>query len=174
MKIINFINTTSPQDEHACLIWFRFTVAIIGIAVIFIAYIQYTQIRLWYAYRQEYNQYNTHAKQCAQITEEKKKLATQEQTLKSKVQHINDTHNQCGTYLAQLNALQTLSNNTNFVSCALTPRGMEITLTCDTVEQAQICCNVLSKNTQSGARKMNLHIASIVPKKQVLQVILKN
>lgn len=169
MKIINFINPTNPQDERSCAIWFKCTLAALLITFAVITYIQFAQIRLWYACRQEYKQYNALTKQYTYITEEKKKIEGQEQTLKTKIHHINDMHNQCSTYIEKLNALHTLcTNNTHFVSCALTPANMEITLNCSTIEQAQICCNMLSKNLKG------MHISSIMPKKHTLHVTFKN
>jgi hypothetical protein len=169
MKIINFINPTDPHDIQACNVWFRITLTSVLITIAFITYIQFAQIRIWYGYRQKYKQDHTFIKQYEQFTEEKKKLEKQEQVLKTRVQHINDQHNTYSMYIEKLSAMQTLCTNTiHFVSCTLTPVHMEITLNCSTIEQAQICCNMLSKNTKG------MRISSIVPQKNTLHVTFNN
>jgi predicted RND superfamily exporter protein len=169
MKIINFINPTNPHDIHACTIWLRFTIAAVLMIITFITYIQVSQIRLWYGYRQEYKKFHTLIKQYEQVVEEKKKLEGQEQTLKIKVQHINNQHNASTIYIEKLNILRTLcTNSIHLVSCTFAPVHTEITLNCNTIEQAQICCNMLSKNTKG------LRISSIAPQKHTLQVTFKN
>ena len=169
MKIINFIDPINPQDIRACALWFKFTLALLLLASSCIAFLQYTQIRLWYTCRQKYTANMAFKKQYDQISEEKKKLEKQEQELQTKVHHIHDAHNAYNIYIEKINTLQKLSaNHIQFVSCALTSSHMEITLNCPSVEQAQECCTALSQKVQG------MHIASITPEKHALIVTCKN
>ena len=170
MKITNFINPVSPQDEHACATWFRLSL-ITGVAIILcIFYIQLSQLMIWSSYRQEYKKYTHATKQFAQITEEKNKLMTREQMFKNKMDTITQTSEQSCKRIEQLNSLQkACTKDIHLSSCSLTCDGTAIALRCATIEHAQACSLALNQSRQFT----DLKITSISPAKQSINMTLK-
>lgn len=170
MKIINFINPVSPQEERSCKTWFRVSLTLLLATVACITYMQVAQLIIWSSYRQEYKKYRNATKLYAQVTEEKKKLTAQELELKNKLNTIINGSNQCCKLIEQLNALhKACTQNIHLSSCSLSGDGALITINCPNIEQAQACVTSLTQSRQFA----DLRISSICPVRQSMNVILK-
>jgi hypothetical protein len=131
---------------------------------------QISQLQIWLSCRCAYKKYSAATMHYAQIMGEKKKLSEQEQKLKKYLDTIINLHDDCNKYIEQLKLLHTLcTQGAALISCSLASGSTNITLHCDTIDQAQIYCTSLNKNKCA----QGLHIASIVPKKNSFTITLK-
>lgn len=171
MKITNFINPINPETERACASWFKLSLTLLAITVLYMLYIQVSLLLTWSVYRQEYKKYKNATQQYTQIIEEKKKLVEQEQILKNKLNKITNAHNQFCKQIEQLNILQkSCTPYIQLSSCSFTPGQVTIILASSTIGHAQAYYTTLNQ----GKHFADLKISSICPTKQVINITLKN